>query len=357
MYGKSKLSGIIILFAVVFAFTVSGTAEAKVLWKLQSSYGLSLPCSGDMVPVLAEDLNLASGGELNIKVYDSGKLVPTMEILDAVSDGKIDAGYATAGFWQGKMAAASFFSSIPFGPEVPEYLAWMYYGNGLKLYQEMYDRSGYNVKVLPMAMLVPESSGWFAKPIESAEDLKGLKMRFFGLGAKVMEKLGVSTTLLPPSEVFPALEKGAIDAAEQSIPVIDKKLGFYKVVKYNYFPGWHQQATFMELIINKDSWNKLSDAQKKLVELTCQSITLSSIAYGEASQSAVIKENTEKHDVKTMYWSDEMLALFNEKWIEVVEELAAEDEFASQVWNDLSQFREEYAIWNSLGFLPRYPKK
>lgn len=343
----------VLALSLFFIVGLVGVGQAKVLWKLQSSYGISLPCSGDLVPMFAKEVEEASGGELIIKVYDSNKLVSTMEILDAVSDGMIDSGFSTAGFWQGKMTAASFFSAVPFGPEVPEYLAWMYYGNGLKLYQEMYDKSGYNVKVLPMAMLVPESSGWFAKPINKPEDLKGLKMRFFGLGAKVMEKLGVSTTLLPPSEVFPALEKGAIDAAEQSIPVIDRKLGFYKIIKYNYFPGWHQQATFMELLINKDSWNKLSKSQQRLIEMATKSITLYSIAYGEGAQAPIIKENAEKFGVKPMYWSDEMLKTFKKSWDEVITEVTAKDKFSKKVWDDLESFRKEYKVWNDLGFLPR----
>ena len=217
----------------------------------------------------------------------------------------------------------------------------------------MYDQAGYNVKVLPAIVLAPETSGWFKNPIKSPEDLKGLKMRFFGLGGKAMQKLGVSVSLIPPAEVFAALEKGAIDAAEQSMPIIDRKLGFYKIIKYNYYPGWHQQATIMEMLINKDEWNKLSKGQQRLVEMVTKASLTYSIAYGEGSQGKIIKENAEKYHVHNMYWSDEMLNTFRKAWLEVVAEETAKDAFFKKVWDDLQAFRANYSYWNSLAFLPR----
>lgn len=344
------------VFFTILVFSIasaSGVQAKKVLWKLQAAWPTTLPCSGDLVPWITNNIKTASEGEINIKYYDPGKLVGAFEILDAVSKGKIDAGVAVSGFWQGKIPAAAIFSSVPFGPEAPEFMAWLFNGNGMKLYQEMYDQAGYNVKVLPAIILAPETSGWFSKPINSPDDLKGLKMRFFGLGGKAMQKLGVSVSLIPPAEVFAALEKGAIDAAEQSMPIIDRKLGFYKIIKYNYFPGWHQQATIMEMLINKDKWNMLTKGQQKLIEMVTQACLTYSIAYGEGSQGAIIKENAEKYNVNNMYWSDEMLDTFQKAWAEVVAEEIAKDEFFKKVWEDLQAFRAEYKFWNSLAFLPR----
>lgn len=349
-----KSLGFLIGLLLLVLVSGAGVAEsAKVNWKLQSAYAKTLPCSGDLVPKIAEDISIATNGEIGIQMFDPGALVGALEILDAVSAGKVDAGFAVSGFWEGKLPAASIFSSVPFGPETPEFISWLYYGNGLKLYQEMYDRGKYNVKVLPAAMLVPETAGWFSKPIKSPADLKGLKMRFFGLGGKAMEKLGVSTSLLPPGEVFAALEKGAVDAAEQSIPIIDRRLGFYKVVKYNYFPGWHQQSTVLELLVNKDRWNALTKSQQKVIELATHASMVWSIAYGEGAQAPIIKENAEKFSVKNMYWSDEMLAAFEKAWKDVLAEQRAKDEFFNKVWQDLDSFRTQYRTWGSLGFLPR----
>ncbi|MEO1309305.1 MAG: C4-dicarboxylate ABC transporter, partial [Pseudomonadota bacterium] len=192
-----------------------------------------------------------------------------LEALDAVSNGSVDAAYTTSGYWQGKMAAAGLFAAVPFGPEPGEALAWMLYDDGLTLMREMYETNGYNVHVMLCGTYAPETSGWFKNEIASLEDLQGLNMRFFGLGAEVMQKLGVSTSLLAGGDIFPALERGAIDATEFSMPIVDANLGFYQIAKYNYFPGWHQPATLFELLINKDRWDDLDDVSKKQIEIAC----------------------------------------------------------------------------------------
>ncbi len=325
----------------------------KVLLKVPLAYSTSTPALGSSILWVAEQVRRVSNGSLRMKLYEPGKLVSPLEILDAVSTGKVNAGYATAGYWTGKIPAAPLFTAVPFGPEAGEYMAWMYYGNGLKLYQEMYDRHGYHVKVIPCNLLAPETSGWFAKPIEKPEDLKGLRMRFFGLGAKVMEKLGVSTSLLPGNEVFPALEKGAIDATEYSMPAIDARLGLHKVVKYNYYPGWHQQASIMELLINEKTWEKLHDSQKAALETVCQANMARSLAEGEAGQFEVMRRNIEERGVKNMYWSQEMLDLFRRTWQEVIAEQVAADPFFKKTWEDMRRFRAGYDLWEAYAFLPR----
>jgi len=344
----------IFLFVAAFSFSTPQPVQAeKILLKVPICFATALPGLGSSIVDLAESLKAASDGTIMMKVYEPGKLVAPFEILDAVSAGKINAGYSASGYWQGKIPAAAFFTAVPFGPEAGEYLAWLYHGNGMKLYQEMYDQAGYNVKVFPACLLAPETSGWFSKPINSVDDLKGLRMRFFGLGGLAMQKLGVSVSLLPAGEIFPALEKGALDASEFSMPAIDHRLGFYKVVKYNYFPGWHQQATVLELLINKDTWNKMTPSQQALIEMATKANIANSFAYTEAIQGKVIRENIEKRGVKNMYWSEEMLAAFKKAWLEVVAEESAKDPMFKKIWEDLEAFRKDYAYWQSLGFLPR----
>jgi len=330
--------------------------EKKLLLKAPLCFSTSLPVLGDTIPILASDIKAASNGNVQIKYYEPGKLIPPFEILSAVSSGKVNAGFGSGAYWQGKIPEAALFSAVPFGPEADEYLAWIFYGNGLKLYQEMYDNAGYNVKVLPCAIISPETSGWFSKPINSPEDLKGLKMRFFGLGGKVMQKLGVAVSVMPAGEIFQALEKGVIDATEFSFPAIDQKLGFYKIVKYNYYPGWHQQATILEMLINKDVWNSMPPNQQALLEMATKSNLISTLTYCEAIQGKAIKENVENRGVKNMYWSDEMLATFKQTWEEVVKEQVAQNQGFKKIWEDLSAFRADYSYWKSLGFLPRKTK-
>ncbi|WP_209504718.1 MULTISPECIES: TRAP transporter substrate-binding protein [unclassified Ruegeria] len=328
-------------------------AADKLLLKTPIAFSTELPGLGSPIPRVADQLELMSGGTLKMKVYEPGKLVPPFEILDAVSTGKINSGYTTAGYWAGKIPAAPLFSAVPFGPEAGEYMAWLYYGNGMTLYQEMYDQAGYNVKVLPCAIIAPETSGWFATEINSPEDLNGLKMRFFGLGGKVMQKLGVATSLLPGGEIFPALEKGAIDATEFSMPAIDARLGFHKLVKFNYFPGWHQQATVFELLINKDVWAETSDQHKAIIENACKASMADSFAEGEAIQHAALIDNIENNGVSIKQWSPEMLDTFRATWEEVAAEEAANDAFFAQVLADMNEFRDGYNLWKTNAFLPR----
>ena len=334
------------------ASSVATAADKPVLLKTPIAFGSHLPALGSPIKWIESQLPLISAGKVKMKVYEPGKLVAPLEILDAVSSGKVNSGYATAGYWAGKMPAASIFSAIPFGPEAPEFMAWLYYGNGLKLYQEMYDTAGYNVHVEPCALISPETSGWFKNEITSKEDLKGLNMRFFGLGGQVMQKLGVSTSLLAGGEIFGALEKGAIDATEFSQPAIDQLLGFYKIAKHNYFPGWHQQATLFELLINKDVWGKMSDSQKAQISATCKASITNSIAESEYIQFDAMIKNKHERGVQIHSWSNDMLKTFKRAWAEVVLE-QSEDEMFNKVYSDLEGFRSDYAIWASRAFIPR----
>jgi TRAP-type mannitol/chloroaromatic compound transport system substrate-binding protein len=350
---KTKLLSSILLLSLSSATAIAEASEKRILLKTPIYYNSVLPGLGSPIKYVSEEIGTLSGKSIKMKMYEPNKLVNPKEILDAVSTGKVQAGFATAGNWGGKIPAARLFSAVPFGPEAPEYLAWFYYGNGNKLHQELYDANKLNVKVQICGILPPETSAWFNKEINTPADLKGMKMRFFGLGALVMEKLGVSTVGLPGGEIFPALEKGVIDATEFSMPVVDKRIGLHKLLKYNYFPGWHQQATIMELIINKDVWHKMSAHQKSVIDHVCKSATLDALAFGEAMQAPVMKENVEKNGVINKYWSPEMLSLFKEKWDEVVIDESNKDADFKRIHDDLAKFRATYDLWESNAFLPR----
>lgn len=348
----AKTLGLTAAMAPVALAVTTAEAGDRLLLKTPTAFPSKLPAVGTPVVKLADILNTTSGGAVRMKIYEPGKLIAPSEILGAVSAGKVNSGFAASANWQGKMPAAAFFTSVPFGPEASEFMAWMYYGNGRKLHQEMYDTSGYNVHAIPCGMIPPETSGWFAKPINTVEDLKGLNMRFYGLGANVMDKMGVGTVQIPPAEIFSALEKGAIDAAEFSLPQVDQMLGFQKIVKYNYFPGWHQQTSMQELLINKKVWNGMNEQQQALVETACKAVVADSLAEGEAKQFSVLA-NAKQNGVEIRYWSDEILSAYNKAWNEVVEEQSAKNEFFKKVWTDLDGFRKQYDLWEKHAFLPR----
>jgi TRAP-type mannitol/chloroaromatic compound transport system substrate-binding protein len=340
-----------LLAACAFAATPAAMAD-KILLKTPVAFGSHLPALGTPILYISDRLGKVSGGDIKMKFYEPNKLVAPFEILDSVSDGKINSGYTTSGYWYGKMKAAALFAAVPFGPEAPEYMAWLYEGNGLKLWQETYDKAGYNVKVMPCAVISPETSGWFKKKMTSPADFKGLNIRFFGLGGEVMKQMGANPSLLPGGEIFGALEKGQIDATEFSMPAIDLRLGFYKIVKNNYFPGWHQQATVFELLLNKDVWNGMTDQQRAIVETVCEASMTRSLAEAEAAQPPALKEQVQNNGVSLEYWSDDMLAAFRGAWDKVLDEQLKDAQF-KRVWDDLSAFRADYDTWEKKAFLPR----
>ncbi|MEL6519861.1 MAG: TRAP transporter substrate-binding protein [Pseudomonadota bacterium] len=342
-----------VLGAVIGAsVAVAGAASAQETLEMTSAFGKNLPILGTAGVNFVEKINAISES-VEFEHFDPGELVPTLEALDAVSNGSVDAAYTTSGYWQGKMAAAGLFAAVPFGPEPGEALAWMLYDDGLTLMREMYETNGYNVHVMLCGTYAPETSGWFKNEIASLEDLQGLNMRFFGLGAEVMQKLGVSTSLLAGGDIFPALERGAIDATEFSMPIVDANLGFYQIAKYNYFPGWHQPATLFELLINKDRWDDLDDVSKKQIEIACMANITDNFAEGEAKNFPAMVTNVEEHGVTIKQWTPEQLKAFEAAWLEVAAELAAEDEMFAKAWADLQEFREGYKTWGNNIYLPR----
>lgn len=345
---------------IVYVFLISlllvpqqGVAAGKTkLFKVSSAFPTHLEVLGTTLPWFADKIDAASDGAIKIKVYEPGKLMPALQIHEAVSTGKINGGYTASAYIYGKVKAATFFCTVPFNLDPIGFLSWFYEGNGMKLYQEMYDNAGYNVKAFPLGLLAPEAGGWFTKRVDKPEDLQGVKIRIGGYAAQVYQKAGATTVLFPIGEVFSSLEKGVIDGAEMSSPAVDMSSGLYKVAKYYYFPGWQQQSTMIELIINKDDWNSLSKAQQTMFEMTVQAANVYSMTRSSTIQHDYIKQIEEKGTTEIVRWSDETLQALYEAWIEVIEKEAAGDAFVKKVWDDLKKFGNEYGYWRKVGFVP-----
>jgi TRAP-type mannitol/chloroaromatic compound transport system substrate-binding protein len=231
--------------------------------------------------------------------------------------------WGTAGYHVGKVPALSFFSAVPFGPRADEFLAWLNYGGGDVIYDRIYAENG--LYGLHCGAIAPEASGWFRKKYGSISELKGIKMRCFGLGAVVMSKLGVSTQLLAGADIYPALERGVIDATEFSMPSIDYDLGFYQIAKYNYYPGWHQQSSLIELLMNKGNWDGLSKTQQTIIRTARDASLNWSFVRSEAKQFEAMAKLKAK-GVTNVRWSDADLAVLKKVWDDVVAEEAAKDQ-------------------------------
>jgi TRAP-type mannitol/chloroaromatic compound transport system substrate-binding protein len=327
---------------------VASANEQPVTLEVASTFPGSMPLLGDAARDLAERISRASGGALELKFHEPGKLVPGADTVKAVAAGRVPAAWAGAGWFADKDSAFNMFSAVPFGPGIGEYMAWMYRGGGLQMARAMFHESG--VHNIPCIIIPPEASGWFRKEIKSTADLKGLRMRFFGLGAKVMQKLGVETQQLPPGEILAAMKSGAIDAAEFSLPAMDQPLKFHTVAKYYYFPGWHQQATFFDLYINKPMWDALPARHRALIETACGETMRDTIAAGEAAQWKAMKE-MQAEGVQLKRWPPEILVAFENVWNQVVAEESEKNPNFKRVYESYAAFRDNYSIWRHFSYL------
>jgi TRAP-type mannitol/chloroaromatic compound transport system substrate-binding protein len=337
---RAPIAGLLLVLGI------AGSAVAEgVKLRVQSGYSFNMPVLGENIAYVRDVLEAGGREDLRVRVYDANKLVPTLQIFDAVASGKIDAGFAWPGYWMGKIPATTVFAAVPFGPEASEYLAWVQQGGGLEIWREIYARRG--VVPVPCGVIPPEASGWFARPIESEEDLKGLKIRFAGLGGEVLERLGASVTMLASADIFPSLERGVIDATEYSMPAVDRSLGFYKVAKHYYFPGWHQPSSILELVVNREKWASLSAGQRSYVEMACNAGILWALARGNAIQGEAV-EFFESQGVTLHRWPPQMMARFREVAEEIMAEQSASDPDFARAWSSLQEFRRKNARWRAL---------
>lgn len=339
---------LLVLLAAALPVSAASAQDSRVRWKMAATFSSSLPQLGTLGKRLESQIAKVSGGNIELRFYEPGALVPPLETFDAVAAGAVDAAFSTPGFWGGKVPALQVFAALPFGPPAPEYMAWYYFGGGKQIFDEIYGK--YGIKSVMCGMLAPEGSGWFKKEIKSVDELNGLKLRFFGLGAKALGKFGVSAQLLAPPDVYPALDRGVIDGLEFVQPAIDLKMGFWQIAKHYYFPGWHQQSTFFDLMMNKAKWDALSETQKAQIESVCGDNIRYGIAEGEAIQIPALKELQAK-GVQIHKWSDADLKKLKGAVDEVIAEQVAADPDFARAYASFSKFREDYATWRDIGYL------
>jgi TRAP-type mannitol/chloroaromatic compound transport system substrate-binding protein len=316
-------------------------------WRVTSAFGTHLPSIGENPVDVANRLREASQGRIDWTIDDPGEVVPAFAIVEAVAAGKIEAGYTWLGYDQGRLAASVLFGAVPFGMTPWEYSAWWVRGGGLELAQEIY--RPLEIEPILCGIIGPETAGWFRKEIKEPKDVEGLKIRFAGLGGRALQKLGASVTMMPGGEIFQALEKGAIDATEFSLPEVDERLGFNRVAQFNYFPGWHQPHTAFHLVINKPTWDALPAATQQMIQLACGSGVYRNLANAEATQGPAIASFIGK-GVKTRTLSPALLAALRSASEEVfAEESAADPDFA-RILEHQNAFRAQYAKWRTLAY-------
>jgi TRAP-type mannitol/chloroaromatic compound transport system substrate-binding protein len=267
-----------------------------------------------------------------------------------VSSGKVEAGYSFMGYELGKVPVSAIFGALPFGMETPQFAAWIYFGGGDALLKEAF--KPHNVYPIFCGSISPEAAGWFRKEIKSPDDLKGLKFRAAALGGKIYQKLGASVTMLPGGELFQALEKGVLDGTEFSLPTVDDQLGFDKVAKNYYLPGWHQPSTNQYLYVNMAAWAKLKPQTQAQIETACTAGVTMSIAKAEALQGEMLAK-FKKEGVTLRQFNKTMLDAFAKASKEVIAEESAKDPMFKKVYDSMSAFQNKNREWHNLGYLPR----
>lgn len=334
----------ILAAAALAAFTTGAAAES---YTMQSAFP-GLPVLDPTAKRFVEKVETLTGGEVKFDYLLAGELSPPTEIFDNVSVGAIDAAWSYAAFAAGKEPAAALFGSVPFGGDPLSYISWLHHGGGLELWREIY--APYNVVPMACGVILSEAGGWYTNPVNSPEDLQGLNIRIGGLGGAILSKLGANATGIPVGEISTSLETGRLDATELSFPLIDKLLGFDKVAKHYYFPGWHQPAGFIEFYMNKDKWDALSDAQRTAVEVSCADANLYAMGVAAGAQSAVLEE-FRANGVDVKRFPDSVMDALRGAADEVYAENSAKDPMFKRVIDSYRAYAAAYNEYQALSDL------
>ena len=315
------------LAAPAAALAAPALAQGKIEWNLPTSFPSRAPGIGTNVTTFAERVNAMSDGQLTLKVFSGGELVPPFGVEDAVGQGTAPIGHSTPYYNAGKNSAYHFFSAIPFGMTAVETSGWLRYGGGQELWDGLYARQ--NLKPFASGNSGIQAAGWFRDPIESVEDLSGLNMRIAGLGGEAMRKLGVNAVLLPPQEIFTSFQSGAIDATEWVGPLLDQAFGLQKVANYCYLPAFHEPSAILEVVVNKDAWDELPANLQAVIANAADASYAETSAQFDFFNATAFKSLSDEGVVFGAF-SDDIIASLRAATAEVMaENAAANEDFAT----------------------------
>ena len=340
------------IFSIVFIFsflvacgqeTTTNTGPSGAIanqqsyeWKMITSWPRNLPALGTAPVAFAESVAKMSNGRMQIRVYGANELVGGLEVFDAVSAGTAEIGHSGAYYWQGKINATPFFSTIPFGLTGTEMDAWLAFGGGNALWREIY--APYNLIPVRGGQSGTQMFGWFNREINSLDDLQGLKMRIPGLGGEVFSRAGGVPVTMQVSEVFTALETGALDATEFVSPYNDLAAGYHTVANYYYYPGWHEPGSTLETVFNKEAFEALPDDLQEILLSAAE--VMNQRIYDEltARNNEALQALVSDHNVEIRRLPDDVLQEFRRLSEDVIAEMAAVDETSQRVYQSWKTF-------------------
>ncbi len=313
-----------------------------VKWRLSSSFPKSLDTIYGAAEAVSKRVAAATGGKFQIQVFAAGEIVPGLNVLDAVKDGTVECAHTASYYFVGKDPTFAFDGAVPFGLNSRQQSAWMNEGGGMALMREFF--KDYNCINIPCGNTGAQMGGWFRKDIKSVEDLKGLKMRIGGFAGQVLTKLGVVPQQIPGGDIYPALEKGTIDAAEWIGPVDDEKLGFAKVAKNYYYPGFWEGCLQVSMLINVKQWESLPPAYQAILEAACAEAHIEMQAKYDVRNPQALKRLVGS-GVQLKAFPNDVLVAAHKAALELYEETAAKNAKFKKVYDQWKKFQQDQLQW------------
>lgn len=320
----------------------AGVRRRQVEWRLASSFPRSLDTIFAAAEVLADRVAAMTDGAFRIRVYQGGELVPSLQVMDAVEKGSVEVGQTGGYYYTGKHPALAFDTCVPFGLTARQQNAWLFEGGGLELMREVY--AAFGVICFPGGNTGAQMGGWFRQPVESVADMQGLRMRIPGLGGKVMDALGVSVQVLAGGDIYPALERGAIDATEWVGPYDDEKLGFWQVAKNYYYPGFWEPGPNLSFLVGRAAWEALpADYQAAFVAAAHEGARAMQTRYDAKNPPAL--QRLLDHGVHLRPFSDDILRAARSATDDLLDTEMAGDDLSRRVLAQWRAFRAQSFRW------------
>ena len=317
-------------------------AQANIRWRLASSFPKSLDTIYGAAEVFSKKVKEMSGGKFEISVHAGGELMPAFGVVDGVQNATVEMAHTAPYYFFGKDETFALGCAIPFGLNSRQMTAWQYEGNGLKLMREFYAK--YNIISFPMGNTGAQMGGWYRKEIKTVADVKGLKMRIGGFAGRVLERMGGVPQNIPGGEIYQALEKGTIDAAEWVGPYDDQKLGFNKVAPFYYYPGWWEGGPQLDLYVNTKAYEGLSAEYKAIIECAAALAHTEMQAKYDAKNPAALKQLVAGR-TKLVAFPKPVLDLAFKESMAIYSELSAKNQNWKKVYEDYAKFRAEQNLW------------
>jgi len=336
--------------AAATSTAVSAPALSQGLqeWRMVTSWPKGLPGLGTGAERLAERITRLSGGRITVKVYAANELVPALGVFDAVAEGTAQLGHDASYYHLGKSEGCAFYTSFPWGFTANEIEAWVGYGNGQKLWDEMY--APFGIRAFLAGNTGTQMLGWFRDEIRSIDDFRGLKFRAPGNQGKILQKLGATPVVLAGGEIFPALQSGAVDGAEWVGPYNDLSLGFYQVCKYYYSYGYHEPGAALQLTINEKAWQSLSSELQAIVKASCDAANQDMLAEYNARSGPALRTLVQEHGVQVRALPEDVLMACGKAANEVLNEVYEDGTpIVRRIVEDFLAFRKDIMPWTRIG--------